>query len=236
MDWGIFKIVIDPIIKISSVFLGSLTLRFDRDASKTYWYTYDGDDNRNISPYLSRKRWSITAFSIHPVIRSSYDVKILEATVYAYHRALHRWIELEDHAGGVFPGPNVERSIRRLLATDPPFSGAEIGHDRSEAIQITKVGIFEHSLSAEYTLTLDDPSVYYVPVAVILNTNTKYLMFTCLIPEWTAARPVPAYFVGQPTIYNVNDREAMLERASGELGNAEQFGRIERTVLYRRIN
>lgn len=52
----------------------------------------------------------------------------------------------------------------------------------------------------------------------------------------TAARPVPAYFVGRPTLYKVNDEAEMLVRADGDLHNFAQLGRGERTTLYRKIS
>jgi hypothetical protein len=217
-----------------------LAFSFDRDASKTFWYTFDADDNRNISRFQRNRRWSVSIFSICPTILVSYQVKIQGVTIYAYHGADRRWIKLEDHAGGVFPGPSVRRDVGTFLTTYPPLREKQLHAHEAETARITKIGVFDQSLSAEFVLSSQAWGGVgrgdYVALAVILHVNTKYLFFTCLVPEMTGSRPEPAYFIGQPTIYKINDETAMLERASGDLANADQLGRTERTTVYWKIS
>lgn len=213
---------------------------FDRDARKTFWYTFDADDNRNISPYQQNRRWSLSIFSICPNIYSAYEAKIHDAAVYAYHGAARRWIRLEDQPGGVFPGPSVRRDVTNFLSSYPPLRDKQLHARVSEPVRINKIGVFDHSLSSEFVLSSrawgGDGSGDYVAFAVIMHVNTRYLFFTCLVPEMTASRPEPAYFIGRPTIYKVNDEPAMLERATGELANATELGRAERTTVFWKIS
>lgn len=217
-----------------------LILSFNRDATKTFWYTFDADDNRNISRYQQNKRWSFSIFSLSPTIYAAYDATIHGVRAYAFHGADRRWVELEDHAGAVFPGPNVRRDVTKFVDSNPPFAQAQLHEKQSATVRVSKLGIFDYALSSEFAL----PSTNwpegdfgdYVPLAVILNINTKYVCVTCLVPEMTGSHAVPAYFVGQPTIYKTNDVAAMLERATGELANAEQLGRAERTTIWWKIS
>lgn len=179
-----FLRLVDTAAKLIPLGWAPLTLSFDRDASKTFWYTFDADDNRNITPYQTRRRWSLSIFSICPTIYAAYDAKILAATIYAYHGAVRRWIRLEDRAGGVFPGPGVQRDVTDFLKTFPPIPDKDIGDGKSEAVRIGKVGVFEYSLSSEYAFS----SRAWAPAAMattcrspLFYTSTRS---TCTLPVW----------------------------------------------------
>jgi hypothetical protein len=129
---------------------GKIQLSFNRNAQQNYWYTYDADDNRNISRYDGKHRWSISVFAIMPRFVSTYEVTIHAVEAFAYNGHLDRWEELQDRVEIGFPGKTVERAVREFQKGGQILTSESIRPNESRILKIKKIGQFRASLSSEF--------------------------------------------------------------------------------------
>jgi pimeloyl-ACP methyl ester carboxylesterase len=211
-----------------------LHLSLNRNASENYWYTYDGDDNRNIFQHDRRRRWSISIFHAMPRIISTFDVTVHAVEAAAYNGHLAQWQSLEDRVQIGFPGPNVQKAAMAFQEQNPPFASTTIRAKESKMLNIAKIGIFSASLSAEFTFRSSlwgaSDDTCYACVYFVLHVNTHYLFFTCLLPEMSSY-PAPAYFLGEPHILDVNNKTRFLELAAGPTISIQSLSRHERLLI-----
>lgn len=216
---------------------GKAELSFDRDAAQNYWYTFDSDDNRNINRYLAQRRWSMSIFSLMPTIFATSDITIHRVDLLAYNRHSERWESLEDRVQGGFPGHGVGKNVLEFQRTRPAFRGCKIGAGNSEKISIPAIGVFSDALSAEFT---ENPARWgrpetgrYVCVAAILHVHTRFLFFTCHLPEMSANSKAPAFFLGAPELVDTNNRAYFEQKAAHNLSNVGSLGVTERVTVPR---
>jgi hypothetical protein len=225
-----------PYPSVMSIDAGArIEISFDRDATKSFWYTFDADNNRNIHRHLQNRRLSFSIFSVCPTIFSSYKTRIHGADVFTYNRHSEEWFALESKVESGFPGPSVQRDVLDFQKRKPPFTGCSLEAGDSQKLLIPMIGVFPDAISSEFTekphLWDGDEQTSYVCVAVILHVQTRHMLFTCLLPNMTASANEPAYFVGAPEVFDTNDRETFKERATHNLKNVSMLGVSERVMV-----
>ena len=212
-----------------------MELTFDRNAIHNYWYTFDADDNRNIFRYSKKLRWSMSIFSLRPKLFATYAVTIHDADVLAYNGHMDSWVLLDNRVQSGFPGPHVAEDVKKFQQHRPVFNRCDIRPNSSEMLSIPKVGVFRASLSSEFTIMPvrwgSSETGHYVCVAVILHVHTRYLFFTCLLPEMSAQSNDPAYFVGAPEVLDVKDSSYFERRADSNLKCVRELGVVERVIV-----
>jgi hypothetical protein len=211
-----------------------LEFSFDRNAAENFWYTYDADDNRNVTLYARNRRWSYSVFQIMPRIISSYGLTIHAVDATAYNHHLEHWIALEDSVYAGLAGPGLAKAVADFQSRNPAFMATAIRENESKAIKVAKIGVFGASLSAEFTfrpsLWGGNDATHYACVYFVCHVNTRYLFFACLLPEMSHY-PAPVYFIGAPEILDVNDKAHFEALGASYLKSIATLPKLERLIV-----
>jgi hypothetical protein len=203
-----------------------LILSFDRDATKTFWLTFDGDNNRNISQYDAKRDTSYSMFCVTMTAVTNHDAQIHGVDMFVYHNRENDWVKLHDQPGPIFGKPSIERSFSVLHKDYPIFRPTSLNGEKSTIVQIPKAGCFRNSLTSEFLFRShqwgDKENLPYACLGVVLRLDTKFLLITCLVPGM-GGYDRKAFFLGEPLLFETNDIEAMHSTATDRWRNIDDL-------------
>jgi hypothetical protein len=168
-------ILFQPLAKLASAFLGTLSIRQDLDAGETYFYTPDADDNRNrhVDIYVS-----YTIFNFGFTLQSAYELRVHSVDAYVYHDHYRDWITLDDCYSQPAASLHLREYLENFEERRPVFTAFDLLPKAAQKISFRKIGNFPTSLTSTGNR--------WGHLILIFHINTNYLVVLSQIPEMSA--------------------------------------------------